>query len=98
MKSILRLAIAAVLCTAFAAAADAADAKRERDRYGFYAPYFGHDPDDRYRFRTERRLPYARGALRTPNQAIRITARPRNILSPSVTKVSEWVVSSSVRN
>ena len=67
MKS-LRLAIAAVLCAGFAAAANADAAKRERDRYGFYAPYFGHDPEDRYRFRTERRLPYAKGALRTPNR------------------------------
>ncbi|HEX5777225.1 MAG TPA: hypothetical protein VFY21_00145 [Xanthobacteraceae bacterium] len=68
MKKTLRLAIVAVLCAGFVAAADAADTKSERDKYGFYAPYFGHDPEDRYRFRTERRLPYARGALRTPNR------------------------------
>lgn len=68
MKSMLRLAIAAALCAAFSAAADADAAKSERNKYGFYAPYFGHDPEDRYRFRTERRLPYDKGALRTPNR------------------------------
>ncbi len=75
MKTMLRLVIGAMLCAVSAAAANAASANSERGKYGFYAPYFGHDPEDRYRFRTERRLPYAKGALRTPNRLERDSYR-----------------------
>ena len=67
MKQLIQLAIAVALALGFAAQFDPADArKRERDRYGFYAPYFGRDTDDRYRYRTERRGAYAKGARTKP--------------------------------
>lgn len=67
MKHLIQLGIAVALALGFAAQFDSADArKRERDRYGFYAPYFGSDVDDRFRYRTERRGAYDRGARTNP--------------------------------
>ena len=67
MSKLIQVGIAVVLAFAFTAHLDSADArKRERDRYGFYAPYFGTDADDRYRYRTERRGAYAKGARAKP--------------------------------
>ena len=67
MKRAVSIGIAVALSFGFMAMLDPADArKRERDRYGFYAPYFGRDTDDRYRYRTERRGAYAKGARTKP--------------------------------
>jgi len=67
MKRAVSIGIAVALSFGFTAMLNSADArKQERDRYGFYAPYFGTDADDRYRYRTERRGAYAKGARAKP--------------------------------
>jgi hypothetical protein len=63
---LISLALAALLGLGFAALPNSAVAKNQRDKYGYLAPYFGSDIDDRHRFRTERRLPYAKGARPAP--------------------------------
>lgn len=76
MWNVIRTGIAAMVALTFAAHFDSADAKKrkdsydswkhERDRYGFYAPYFGSDTDDRHRYRTERGGAYDKGARTGP--------------------------------
>jgi hypothetical protein len=67
MNRLIQLGLAVAVVLGFAAHFDSADArKRERDRFGFYDPYFGNDVDDRFRYRTERRGAYDKGARAKP--------------------------------